>query len=150
MSTTQRKWLIALLLIGGGIATVAYTRYVKSYSDHEIKTTYFLKRYPTLQMEFHDPFANERDDVPIDQLAPRDTMPIATRLQPQHRARDRCSTAVEYVLEADVDATADAHSSPSRRPRTTSGRDSSRPKNQSADAGLGVPGADRFVVPRNI
>ncbi|WP_081073186.1 hypothetical protein [Burkholderia multivorans] len=72
MSTTQRKWLIALLLIGGGIATVAYTGYVKSYSDHEIKTTYFLKRYPTLQMEFYDPFANESDDVPIDQLAPPD------------------------------------------------------------------------------
>jgi hypothetical protein len=149
MSTTQRKWLIALLLIGSGIATVAYTGYVKSYSDHEIKTTYFLKRYPTLQMEFYDPFANESDDVPIDQLAPRDTMPIATRLQPD-TAR---VTAVRRLS-----STSWKRTSTRRQTRTRCLRADRAPLraatrrggNQSADAGLGVPGADRFVVPRNI
>ncbi|WP_429249549.1 hypothetical protein [Paraburkholderia sp. GAS333] len=45
-----------------------YTGYVKSYLDEDVQTTFFIKWYPTLQMEFHDPFANEGDDVQIDQL----------------------------------------------------------------------------------
>ena len=50
------------------VATAAYTGYVKSYLDDEVQTTFFMKRYPTFQMEFHDPFANEGDDMPINKL----------------------------------------------------------------------------------
>ncbi|CAE6700723.1 hypothetical protein R69927_03259 [Paraburkholderia domus] len=66
------RWLAAIAGTSVVIVLVAYTGYVNSYLDHETQTTFFLKRYPTLQTKFHDPFANERDDEPIDQLPPID------------------------------------------------------------------------------
>ncbi|MFM0504278.1 hypothetical protein [Paraburkholderia caffeinilytica] len=63
-----RKWLGVILGGCAAITAVMYTGYVKSYLDDDVQTTFFVKRYPTLQMEFHDPFANEGDDIPIDQL----------------------------------------------------------------------------------
>lgn len=65
-----QKWLAAIVSAGIVIVVVAYTGYVNSYLDHETQTTFFLKRYPTLQTRFYDPFANEGDDEPIDQLPP--------------------------------------------------------------------------------
>jgi hypothetical protein len=56
---------------------IAYTGYVNSYLDHETQTTFFLKRFPTLQTRFYDPFANEGDDEPIDQLTPIDRAHLA-------------------------------------------------------------------------
>ncbi|WP_244815478.1 hypothetical protein [Caballeronia sp. Lep1P3] len=63
-----RKYLGLLLAACVVITLVMYTGYVKSYLDEGVQTTFFVKQYPTLQMEFYDPFANEGDDVPIDQL----------------------------------------------------------------------------------
>ncbi|HYS62202.1 MAG TPA: hypothetical protein VEN30_00045 [Paraburkholderia sp.] len=67
-----RKWLATIAGTGIVIVVVTYTGYVNSYLDHETQTTFFLKRYPTLQAKFYDPFANEGDDEPIDQLPPID------------------------------------------------------------------------------
>lgn len=68
MNTRQkRRSLFAATCVLAG--TVLYTGFVKSYLDHEVQTTFFIKRYPTLQMEFYDPFANEGDDVPVDQMS---------------------------------------------------------------------------------
>lgn len=44
----------------------------QSYVDEDVQTTFFVKQYPTLQLKFYDPFANEGDDVPIDQLRAAD------------------------------------------------------------------------------
>lgn len=63
-----RAWVGVILSAFAAITAVMYTGYVKSYLDEDVQTTFFFKRYPTLQMEFHDPFANEGDDVPISQL----------------------------------------------------------------------------------
>ncbi|SAK64927.1 hypothetical protein AWB75_02989 [Caballeronia catudaia] len=59
------------------ITAILYTGYVKSYLDEGVQTTFFFKQYPTLQMEFHDPFASEGDDVPIDQLRRADRAAFA-------------------------------------------------------------------------
>jgi hypothetical protein len=61
------------------IMTVAvlYTGFVKSYLDHEVQTTFFIKRFPTFQMEFFDPFANEGDDVPMSQMSTSDRAEFA-------------------------------------------------------------------------
>lgn len=67
-----QKWLAAIVGAGIVVVVVAYTGYVNSYLDHETQTTFFLKRYPTLQTRFYDPFANEGDDESIDQLPPID------------------------------------------------------------------------------
>jgi len=74
MNPTRKRWLAAIISAGIAIATVCYTGYVKSYVDHEVQTTFFVKRYPTLQMEFYDPFANEGDDSPVDQLSSADRL----------------------------------------------------------------------------
>jgi hypothetical protein len=65
----SRKWLAAIACVVIVVVMVAYTGYVNSYLDHETQTTFFLKRFPTLQTKFYDPFANEGDDEPIEQLA---------------------------------------------------------------------------------
>lgn len=65
----SQKCLMAIASTGVITMAVAYIGYVNSYLDHEVQTTTFVKQYPTLQMRFYDPFANEGDDVPIDQLA---------------------------------------------------------------------------------
>jgi len=64
-----KQYLGLLLGVCVVVTVVMYTGYVKSYLDEGVQTTFFVKRYPTFQMEFHDPFANEGDDVPIDQLS---------------------------------------------------------------------------------
>ena len=56
---------VVILLI-----VVAFTGYVKSYLDDEVQTTYFIKRFPTFQVQFYDPFANEGDDTRVDRLSP--------------------------------------------------------------------------------
>jgi hypothetical protein len=74
----------ALTVVAFGVAIVvteAYTGYVKSYLDEETQTTFFMKHHPTLQMEFYDPFANEGDDVPINQWPLGDRLKFADYCQ---------------------------------------------------------------------
>ena len=72
INALRKKWLVAIVSAGTALVALAYTGYVKSYLDHEVQTTFFVKRYPTFQIEFYDPFANEGDDVTINQLSPSD------------------------------------------------------------------------------
>jgi hypothetical protein len=72
-----RKLLGLILGVGVVIILIMYTGYVKSYLDEGVQTTFFVKRYPTLQMEFRDPFANEGDDVPINELRRADRAAFA-------------------------------------------------------------------------
>lgn len=75
--STLRRILIASALATIAITAALYTGYVKTYFGHEDQTTFFIKRYPTLQMAFYDPFSNEGDDKPIDQLPPADRVRFA-------------------------------------------------------------------------
>lgn len=52
--------------------SVAFTGYTRSYLDEETQTTFFIKAYPTLQLQFYDPFANEGNDLSLNQLSPRE------------------------------------------------------------------------------
>ncbi|WP_260854591.1 hypothetical protein [Paraburkholderia sp. BCC1884] len=69
MNASQTKWLAAFVVAGAAVGAAAYTGYVKSYLDDEVQTTFFVKRHPTFQMEFYDPFANEGESSPIDRLS---------------------------------------------------------------------------------
>ncbi|CAD6530453.1 hypothetical protein LMG28727_02659 [Paraburkholderia kirstenboschensis] len=85
------------MAIGAGIAlvAVAYSGYVHSYLDHEIQTTFFIKRHPTLQIEFDDPFANEGDDIPIDRLPPSDRSHFADYCKYRFGVTDSSTEALE-------------------------------------------------------
>lgn len=72
-----RQILITSALAAVAIMAVLYTGYVKTYFGHEEQTAFFVKRHPTLQMAFYDPFSNEGDDKPIDQLPPDDRVRFA-------------------------------------------------------------------------
>jgi hypothetical protein len=50
------------------LLAVMYTGYVKTYLDEETQTTFFIKRFPTFQVKFDDPFANEGDDADVGRL----------------------------------------------------------------------------------
>lgn len=63
---------IAAILCG-----VTYTGYVNDYFWHETHTTFFMKRYPTLQLEFYDPYATTSDDIPIDFLPSEERSDLA-------------------------------------------------------------------------
>ncbi|MFM0160242.1 MULTISPECIES: hypothetical protein [Paraburkholderia] len=90
-----RKWLAAIAGTGIAIVTVAYTGYVNSYLDHETQITFFLKRYPALQTKFYDPFANEGDDEPIDQLPPIDRAHFADYCKYRFGVVDRNTGALQ-------------------------------------------------------
>jgi hypothetical protein len=49
---------------------IFYVGYFRSYIDHDEHIVYFIKKFPTLRREFINPFANEGDPSPIDELAP--------------------------------------------------------------------------------
>ncbi|HEY1999713.1 hypothetical protein [Paraburkholderia sp.] len=74
---------------------VSYTGYVNSYLDHEAQITFFLKRYPTLQAKFYDPFANEGDDAPVDQLSPVNRARFADYCKYRFGIVDRSAGALE-------------------------------------------------------
>lgn len=65
----QQVYLPSVLIMGICALVIAKTGYVRSNLDDEVQTTFFIKRHPTLIMEFYDPFANEGDDKSIDQLS---------------------------------------------------------------------------------
>ncbi|WP_240950779.1 hypothetical protein [Collimonas pratensis] len=46
-----------------------FTGYVRSYLDEGQQTTFFIKKFPTFQLEFVDPFANEGDSPAIAELS---------------------------------------------------------------------------------
>lgn len=78
MNAIGKLRLAAVIAVAGfALLAVEYTGYVRSYRDHETQTTLFIKRYPTLQIEFYDPYATEGDDLPIDRLSPRDRVRFA-------------------------------------------------------------------------
>lgn len=90
-----RKWTGVILGACAAITAIMYTGYVKSYLDEEVQTTFFVKRYPTLQMEFHDPFANEGDDVPIDQLRLADRAVFANYCKYRFAITENSAQALE-------------------------------------------------------
>jgi hypothetical protein len=47
-----------------------YIGYCESYIGHDVNQVYFVKKFPTFQREFVNPFANEGDDKQIDELSP--------------------------------------------------------------------------------
>jgi hypothetical protein len=92
---TPWKWLVAIASTAIVFLMVAYMGYVNSYLDHETQTTFFLKRYPTLQAKFYDPFANEGDDEPIDQLSPTDRAHFADYCKYRFGVVDRDTRALQ-------------------------------------------------------
>jgi hypothetical protein len=90
-----RKWLVVIASTAAVCLVVAYTGYVNSYLDHETQTTFFLKRYPTWQAKFYDPFANEGDDEPIDQLSPSDRAHFADYCKYRFGVVDRNAKALQ-------------------------------------------------------
>lgn len=76
-ATGKLRLAVVVAFAAFALLAVEYTGYVRSYRDHETQTTLFMKRYPTLQIEFYDPFATEGDDLPIDQLSPSDRVRFA-------------------------------------------------------------------------
>jgi hypothetical protein len=59
--------MIVVLLILGFCLSVGYYH---SYIDHEDNVIYFLKKRPTLRREFINPFANEGNPLPLNELTP--------------------------------------------------------------------------------
>lgn len=82
-----------LLLLAAVTACVLKLGYYTSYEDEELKTTYFIKQSLTPRMQFHNIFATEGDDKPLQRLRPderamvidycRYRLGIETRLQTQ-------------------------------------------------------------------
>lgn len=64
-----RTYLPSVLVVGICMLVIANTGFVRTYLDEEVQTTFFIKRHPTLIVEFHDPFANESDDKAVAQLS---------------------------------------------------------------------------------
>jgi len=99
--------LFAVMVQTSGVAVaVAYTGYVQSYLDHEVQTTFFIKRFPALQVRFYDPFANDGDDVPIDDLQPSDRQRLADYCKYRFgvvssttMALERCRTEIPRYLD---------------------------------------------------
>jgi hypothetical protein len=60
-------YLAALILVL--LIAWLFTGYVRSYLDDEQQTTFFIKKFPSFQMEFSDPFANEGDSPAIADLS---------------------------------------------------------------------------------
>jgi len=87
----------SLAIFASVIAAVSllYIGYVRSYLDHETKTTLFIKRHPTFQMEFFDPFANEGDDVPVDSLSAVERARFADYCNYRFGMADRSSETLE-------------------------------------------------------
>lgn len=52
------------------MAWVMAVGYYKSRRDHDDEVIYFVKKFPTFRMEFENPFANEGDPPPVDDLSP--------------------------------------------------------------------------------
>ena len=50
------------------LVTWLYVGRVYSYLDDELQKTYFIKKFASFQIEFHDPYASEADPVPVAQL----------------------------------------------------------------------------------
>lgn len=66
------KWLIFALLATVMILYLGifYIGFVRSYMDEDMQITFFVKKLPTIQIEFFDPFANEGDDLDVNNLSP--------------------------------------------------------------------------------
>ncbi|RZF27372.1 hypothetical protein EVC45_22570 [Paraburkholderia sp. UYCP14C] len=60
--------LLFVFLSAALVLAFLYTGYVKTYLDEETQTTFFIKQLPTFRVQFHDPFANEADDVDVGKL----------------------------------------------------------------------------------
>lgn len=81
------------------ILGIAYGGYVNDDFWHEPHTTFFLKRYPTLQIEFHDPYATTRDDIPIGQLPPEWRSDLADYCKYRFGIADSNTAALEICKE---------------------------------------------------
>ncbi|WP_230414408.1 hypothetical protein [Collimonas silvisoli] len=54
------------------LITWLFVGYVRSYLDEEQQITFFVKKFPSFQLEFIDPFANEADSPAIADLPAED------------------------------------------------------------------------------
>ncbi len=89
------KCLAVVVTAACVVLGIAYTGYVDSYLDEEAQTTFFLKRYPTLQLQFYDPYANEGDDMPVDRLPPADRSRFADYCKYRFGITERSTEALE-------------------------------------------------------
>ncbi|MCJ1888100.1 hypothetical protein LNN38_24830 [Pseudomonas sp. LA21] len=62
------KKLIVLLLVL--CAAHLYVGFYKTRWAEDNKRVFFIKKYPSLQVEFVNLFASDADDKPLDQLSP--------------------------------------------------------------------------------
>lgn len=65
----NRKIIYVATLVFVLLISWLFTGYVRSYLDDEQQTTFFIKKFPTFQLEFVDPFANEGDSPAIADLS---------------------------------------------------------------------------------
>lgn len=61
------KKLIALTVLL--VISWLFVGYYKSIDDAELNNNFFIKRYPTFQMEFVNLFANDADSKPLQKLS---------------------------------------------------------------------------------
>jgi len=47
-----------------------FVGYYESYIDHDAHIVYFIKKFPTFRREFFNPFANEGDPLPVNEMRP--------------------------------------------------------------------------------
>ncbi|SIT37736.1 conserved exported hypothetical protein [Paraburkholderia ribeironis] len=67
----KKKMFSAILIISAVLTLIfnLYVGYYYSYIDHDEHEIYFLKKFPTLRREFVNPFANEGDAPPVNELS---------------------------------------------------------------------------------
>jgi hypothetical protein len=61
---------ILMVMVFSWLLWAMYIGYFESYIDHDEHQVYFVKKFPTFQREFLNPFANEGDPRQIEELSP--------------------------------------------------------------------------------
>lgn len=99
-------WAITLpALIATCLAWFLYVGYFKSYIDHEEHEVYFVKKFPTFRQKFVNPFANEGDRPPVEQLSKQVQEELADYCKyrygftnPDNRSLEECKNKIEKEL----------------------------------------------------
>lgn len=93
--STVHRWTLARVASVIAAISLLYIGYVRSYLDRETQTTLFIKRYPTFQMEFLDPFENKGDDVLVESLSTVERARFADYCKYRFGMADRSSQTLE-------------------------------------------------------
>ena len=65
----HRRRIAAALIVAGTVSVAPFwIGFYEALEDAEIVRVYFIKKHPTLQMQFVNIFANDADDKPLDRL----------------------------------------------------------------------------------